>query len=279
MTKDAAKRSVRTFYEVVKAKQRKLLKAMSPLYARIRQQARYIVSRFPQPAFYRDFARSVSISRKIFQTDPLLQTLFAFVSKYLDEDLGHGQDHAIKVAIDAGALMLIEGIHHGYSETFAVQRAGIVQSAGLLHDIKRKMKNHAMEGAIYARQILQSYSYEKSDIEDISQAIRNHEAFQPEMRIDTLDGALVSDCLYDADKFRWGPDNFMDTVWDMVSYYNLPLSDFLARYPRSMEKIASIKRTFRTGTGQMYGPEFIDIGIAIGKELLKYIQAEFACED
>lgn len=266
------------FLPTLKGQAEKASEIMSPVYARIRQQARRIVSRFPQPAFYRDFAAPVSISRKILQSDPLLQTLFAFVSEYLDEDFGHGQEHAVKVAVDAGALMLIEGSRRGYSESFTARRVGVVQSAGLLHDIKRKMKNHAAEGAAYARQLLQFYAYEKADTEDICQAIRNHEAFQPAVHIDTVDGALVSDCLYDADKFRWGPDNFVDTVWDMVSYANLPLPDFLERYPKSMEKIASIKLTFRTHTGQMYGPEFIDIGTAIGKELLAYIQAEFAHE-
>jgi hypothetical protein len=251
-------------------------KAMPPVYARMCQRARQIVSRFPQPAFYRDFWPLQEISRSFFRTNPVLKSLYAFVSEHLEDDFGHGLDHAVKVTVDAGVLMLIEGRRFGYSHAYTEQRVIIVQSAGLLHDIKRKMKHHAAEGAEYARRTLRSYPYAPDEIEDICQAIRNHEAFQPRSNFNTLEGALVADCLYDADKFRWGPDNFSHTVWDMVSFFNLPLSEFLCRYPGAMDGLLKIRQTFRTQTGKAYGPEFIDLGIAIGKELLEVIQAEFA---
>jgi hypothetical protein len=47
-------------------------------------------------------------------------------------------------------------------------------------------------------------------------------------------------------------------------------------YPQGMEKIKSIKTTFRTSTGQKYGPQFIDLGLAIGEELFDVIKSEFA---
>lgn len=250
-------------------------KAMSPLYARMRLRARQIVSRFPQPAFYRDFSSFQDISRSFFHTNPILRSLYAFVADHLEDDFGHGLDHAVKVTVDAGVLMLIEGRRSGYSRAYTEQRVVIVQSAGLLHDIKRKMKHHAVEGADYARKALRAYPYAPDEIEDICQAIRNHEAFQPPVGINSVEGALVADCLYDADKFRWGPDNFTNTVWDMVSFYNPPLSDFIRRYPQALDGLAKIKHTFRTETGKAYGPEFIDMGIAIGEELLGVIRAEF----
>jgi len=250
--------------------------SMPPVYARMRQRARQIVSRFPQPAFYKDFSPLHDISRSFFHTNPVLRNLYAFVAEHLDDDFGHGLDHAVKVTVDAGVLMLIEGNRFGYSRAYTEQRVIIVQSAGLLHDIKRKMKHHAAEGADYARRMLKSFPYSPDEIEDICQAIRNHEAFQPRIHIDTLEGALVSDCLYDADKFRWGPDNFAHTIWDMVSFFNTPLSEFLKHYPQGMEGLTRIKQTFRTQTGKVYGPEFIDLGIAIGEELLNVLQTEFA---
>ena len=251
-------------------------KAMSPVYVRMRQRARQIVSRFPQPAFYRDFSSLIDISKNFFRTNPVLRSLYAFVAEHLEDDFGHGLDHAVKVTVDAGVLMMIEGGRCGYSSAFTEQRVIIVQSAGLLHDFKRKMKHHAVEGAEYARKTLRSYPYAPDEIEDICQVIRNHEAFQPPVSINTLEGGLVADCLYDADKFRWGPDNFTHTVWDMVSFFDPPLSEFLSRYPKGMEGLSKIKRTFRTQTGKAYGPEFIDMGIAIGEELLDVIQSEFA---
>ena len=85
----------------------------------------------------------------------------------------------------------------------------------------------------------------------------------------------LSDCLYDAEKFRWGPDNFTDTVWDMVAVHNPPLSDFIKYYPRGMRGIEKIKTTFRTATGKIYGPQFIELGITIGNMLYRTILDEF----
>jgi hypothetical protein len=42
-----------------------------------------------------------------------------------------------------------------------------------------------------------------------------------------------------------------------------------------MESLLKIKNTFRSDTGKKYGPQFIDIGIAIGEKLLKVIKAEY----
>ncbi len=250
---------------------------MMPIYARIRQRARQIVSDFPAPDFYKDFSRAVELSRQLLDTDPVLTKLLVFVEDHLEDDFGHGLEHAIKVAVDAGTLMLVESEFIGYPEQFARRSVLIVQSAGLLHDIKRKQKNHSIKGAAYAKKILKQYPFAHEEIEDIWKAIHNHEAFKAETAaINTRRGALVSDCLYDADKFRWGPDNFADTVWEMVLFRNPPLAKFVDHYPKGLEGIAKIKSTFRTKTGQQYGPQFIDIGLAIGEELLAVIKTEFA---
>jgi hypothetical protein len=145
----------------------------------------------------------------------------------------------------------------------------------LLHDIQRKQKNHAEQGASRARTVLAAYPLACDEIEDVCIAIRNHEAFKDTVSVNTREGALVSDCLYDADKFRWGPDNFTDTLWDMVAYTRPLLSDFLRHYPSGMESLARIKSTFRTAAGRIYGPGFIDLGIAIGEELYRVIRTEF----
>jgi hypothetical protein len=62
----------------------------------------------------------------------------------------------------------------------------------------------------------------------------------------------------------------------MVSYFNPPLTKFMDGYPRGMEKIESIKTTFRTATGKKFGPQFIDLGLAIGEELFDVIKTEFS---
>lgn len=247
-----------------------------PIYARIRKRARQIVSRFPSPVFYNDFSREIESSRHYFDTDPVITRLKSYVARHIEDDFGHGIQHSIKVALDAGTLMIIEGCLEGYSDDFTRRRVCIVQCAGLLHDIKRKHKNHATQGAVFAGKILKDYQFTPDEVNNICNAIHNHEAFKSNVAINTPEGELVSDCLYDADKFRWGPDNFTDTVWDMVLFYNPPLSTFLNRYPKGMESLAKIKNTFRTNTGKKYGPQFIDIGLAIGNELFDVIKTEFA---
>ena len=247
------------------------------IYDKIRNRARQIVSHFPSPEFYTAFSVANDFSRNFFATDLIVIKLRSFISENIKDNLGHGIDHANKVSIDAGTLLIIEGNLAGYSEEFIVRRLLLVQCAGLLHDIKRAHKNHAEAGAIFAKEVLKEYSsIEQDEVEDISKAIRNHEAFRKTVEMKTSEGVLISDCLYDADKFRWGPDNFTHTVWDMVSLVNLPLKEFIALYPNGIEGLVKIRNTFRTSTGKKYGPQFIDTGLAIGKELNRVIKTEFA---
>lgn len=249
---------------------------MEIIYARIRQRARQIVSQYPSPDFYKDHSLANELSLKYLETNPFTEKLRSFVDEQLEDDLGHGIEHALKVAIDAGALMIIENKLAEHSDNFINQRVSIVQCAGLLHDIQRRHEDHAVKGADYARQVLKVFPFKSHEIDDICRAIRNHEAFKKTLKASTFEGALVSDCLYDADKFRWGPDNFTDTVWAMVSFFNIPVAQFVDLYPEGMEKLAKIKHTFRTNTGKKYGPQFIDLGLAIGEELFDVIQTEFA---
>jgi len=249
---------------------------MKLIYAHIRKRALQIVSRYPSPDFYQDHLLSNELSRQYFETNPFTVQLRGFVAGQLKDDFGHGLEHAVKVAMDAGALMIIENNLAGSSNDFINRRVIIVQCAALLHDIKRNGENHAVNGAAYAKKVLRKYPFEPEEIEDICLAIRNHEAFKNTVKANTLEGSLVSDCLYDADKFRWGPDNFSDTVWTMASFFKIPVVKFMELYPGGMKKIAKIKHTFRTGTGKKYGPQFIDIGLAIGEELFDVINTEFA---
>ncbi len=248
---------------------------MDPVYVLIRKRAREIISRHPTPDFYKKCHCANTFSIKKFESDPIIVKLSAFVAHQLDDDFGHGLEHAIKVSQDAGALMRIEGNAAGYPQQKLNRLIRIVHSAGLLHDIKRKQKGHAEKGALYAENAIKEYPFSPAEQKDICRAIRYHEAFKKRDSILNLDGALVSDCLYDGDKFRWGPDNFADTIWDMVTYYKTPLSKFISYYPQGMEGLLRIKETFRTSTGKQYGPQIIDIGMSIGEELFKVINTEF----
>ncbi len=245
-------------------------------YAQLRERACRIAARFPADDFYRDEAGAVGASRRIFETEPLVVRLRKQVTARLEDDFGHGLLHATKVALDAGALTHIEGRAAGGTGAYLARRICTAHCAGLLHDIRRKQSNHAEQGADLAAGLLAEYPLGADEIQDICLAIRNHEAFKPTVGINTREGALVSDCLYDADKFRWGPDNFTDTLWAMVAFRRPSVRDFLRHYPAGMESLSRIRSTFRTPTGRIYGPRFIDAGIAIGEELYRVICSEFS---
>jgi hypothetical protein len=248
---------------------------MENIYPQIRLRAQKIAAGFPPPDFYGDFAWANDLSWQCFETDFVIAELREYVSENLEDDFGHGVEHAVKVALDAGALMAIEGKQSGYTDDLLRRRITVVQCAGLLHDIRRKEKDHAVKGAEAAGEILKAYPQLTDAVADITGAISNHEAFKSQIELKTPEGALVSDCLYDADKFRWGPDNFTDTVWIMLSFSNRPLLKFIERYPRGIASLVKIKTTFRTPTGKIYGPRFIDLGLAIGDAVLEVIKTEF----
>ena len=246
------------------------------LYTQLRGRAREIAARLPAVDFYRKEAAAVDVSRGLFETAPLVLQLRRKVAAGLEDDFGHGELHATQVALDAGALTHIEGRAAGYAGDYLARRISIVHCAGLLHDVLRKQSNHAEQGATHAVRLLAEHPLSTDEIEDIRIAIRNHEAFKTGVSVNTREGALVSDCLYDADKFRWGPDNFTDTLWAMVAFRRPTLRDFIKGYPAGMDGLVRIRSTFRTPTGRIYGPQFIDAGIAIGEELYRVIQNEFS---
>lgn len=248
---------------------------MNPVYTRIRDKARQIVSRYPQPAFYSDFKKEFQLSTEFYDENKLVVRLRKEVARQIDEDFGHGNKHIKKVAIDAGVLVMIED-KNPESATALIERHLLqAQFAGVLHDIVRKEKNHAVMGAKEAARILKAYPLSEAELKNICVAIRNHEAFVSLEKTESADSELISNCLYDADKFRWGPDNFTDTVWDMVSTVDPPLSVFMRHYPKGMAFLGKVRHTFRSKTGKKYGPQFIDMGIAIGDELYDFIKTEF----
>ncbi|MFO7817441.1 MAG: hypothetical protein ACQES5_06470 [Thermodesulfobacteriota bacterium] len=215
--------------------------------------------------FYEVFTREISRSREIFFNNPLLSRLREDILPFIQTGYSHGIEHCKTVSIEAGALILIEG------EYFQLQQKKrlslIAQCAGLLHDICRLEADHAQKGAVLSRNILQDYPLKQSEIEAIAFAVQNHEAFGPPLKPPSEEAALVSDCLYDADKFRWGPDNFNTTLWEICDFNEWDMCRLIQIFPRGLKKIDQIKETFRTQTGQLHGPGFINCGLQVGKEI------------
>lgn len=243
-------------------------------YKLARELAGEIAATFEAPRFYSDLSREQSVSLERLRTDPvLLETRRIAISR--DEHYGHGLRHVEKVATDAGTIVQLETASRGDSAERTERALLLVQLAALLHDIKRRVPEHAHRSAEAAAGILADFPIDARERDWVVGSIRNHEAFIEPTPLDSPEGQLLSDALYDADKFRWGPDNFTDTLWEMISPEDVPMSALLAHFPKGMEGVEKIAGTFRSATGRKYGPEFIDIGIEIGHRLYEELMNRF----
>lgn len=234
-----------------------------PLYKKLRETAKAVADTLPQPAFYQKHALLIRQVDKTLGTHALIRKCRSVLDDYQLE-CAHGLCHCETVARDAGALIHIEAQARGMRETDTVHLSLIAEIAGLLHDIKRREDDHAVRGSIEADKILAGIGMVKKDRTYIADAIRNHEAFKT--TFDSIDehAKMVSDALYDADKFRWGPENFTTTLWLIVDDHQTTPEILHKTFREKMKGIEKIKETFRTDTGRQYGPEFIDQGLAIG---------------
>jgi hypothetical protein len=213
------------------------------------------------PAFYRDKARQITESRDRLERSDQVR----FARDLIRERggaFGHGFLHAERVAVEAGAIV--------YSELgFGVESdrlAGVVLVAGYLHDLRRDEKDHPEKAAGEVREIFRDRIDERL-LDMVVFAIRGHEAFKERLLVDDAEFMLCADALYDADKFRWGPDNFTETLWNMAESMKIGISAVMGHYEKGIKGIIRIKDTFRTETGRKYGPGFIDAGLKIGEEL------------
>ena len=236
------------------------------LYRRLQETAHRVARGLPQPLFYSTQQEAVRRSAETLKTHALILSCHASLDA-AQLECAHGLCHCEAVARDAGAIVLIEGGNRGMDESKVHPLVIAAIIAGLLHDIKRREPDHAVRGSLAAEKILKTLSVDERSRSFIAYAIRNHEAFKAVCDLDDRDGCMVSDALYDADKFRWVPENFTETLWTMVNDHRTPPETLYKSFREKMNGIEMIKKTFRTGTGKQYGPEFIDQGLTIGNAI------------
>ena len=222
------------------------------------------------PVFYEHFAPELAHSREMFFDHPLIQRCREDALPFLHDAYGHGIEHSKNVAIEAGALILTETA--GWDVLLSRHLLLLSQIAGLLHDTCRLEPKHALEGAALSRKILQDYPLSDRDKDMVALAIANHEAFASHEQAVDPAADLLSNALYDGDKFRWGPDNFVTTLWEICDYEEWPLEQVVERFPQGLEFIQAISETFRTPTGRIYGPEFISCGLDMGQRLYRHMK-------
>jgi len=241
------------------------------LFREMMLQSCRIAEGYDEPRYNRDCVSEIARSKSIFNGDATVLACRKRVWDELDVDFGHGRIHSGMVCIDSGALVLVEAGKMGLDNEEAGRSAAIVQCAGLFHDIKRKMPGHAELGAAEADRRLVGTGVTDRERSHIVQAIANHEAFTRVLPVGDNLGQLISDALYDGDKFRWGPDNFTRTLWCMTDYMNASIDEIVRKFPAGMEGIQKIRDTFRTGAGKEYGPEIIDLGLRIGERVYEML--------
>ncbi len=251
---------------------------MKDIYEEMIAASCVIAASFPQPTFYMSCREPLNLSRSLYDQDPQVTKCRTLILSQLKDDLGHGVDHSEKVALEAGALAYIEGARLSREESLRREACLLAQTAGLLHDLRRGEKEHAKASASAASRILEESSLFPGKGRHIVQAIANHEAFVEPKSIDSPLGQVISDALYDADKFRWGPDNFTHTLWQMLRSSRAPIAPLIRKFPEGMEGISWIKDTFRTETGKIHGPDFIELGLKIGEKIYQYLQERFSEE-
>ena len=217
------------------------------------------------PLFYREQKVPIDESYRLFENNSMVATCIEILTATANIS-GHGLVHARKVAVDTGAIILIEDRSSGEGENLT-RLVSLAHIAGILHDIKRSSKDHARLGAEAAGNILTRFDLTDTERAAVVGSIRNHEAFQPATSLINPDAQLLSDALYDADKFRWGPDNFTEMLWDIVTTRDVSMHTLLSYFPSGLQSLEKIRDTFRTATGQKYGPGFIDLGLKIGDTL------------
>lgn len=235
----------------------------SSIYQRLREKAFRTAERIGPPSFYTAHRGELESSASSFRDNSVLHACRAHIDEARLHP-AHGLSHCEKVAIEAGAIVLAEraGEHAGTEELMSCAHL-----AGLLHDITRSGKDHSVTGSIEAGRILEDFGIRKKEKRYVTAAIRNHEAFREVLMSEDESARLVSDALYDADKFRWGPDNFTTTLWLMIKASGTSARTLYNTFQEKMAGIRRIKETFRSATGRRYGPEFIDFGIEIGNEI------------
>ncbi len=248
---------------------------MKDIYEELMEVCWVIAASYPTPRFYTSCAEGLDISRAIFEADKRVLRCRERIRQELPDHLGHGIAHAEKVAVEAGALVWIEGVRQSLEDPTRREAGMLAQLAGLLHDLRRGEKNHAQGSALAAGKIIAEFCLPPGEEESIIGAIVNHEAFVEPTPIPSIVGQLISNALYDADKFRWGPDNFTVTLWQMLRSSEAPIERLVRRFPKGMQGIARIRDTFRTDTGKMYGPEFIDLGLRMGEQIYEFLKRRF----
>ncbi len=243
---------------------------MNKALSEFKREARKIAISLGTPDFHRACAADYDHSHEHFFDHPIIFRLREDVIPFLYDDYGHGIEHSKNVAIDAGAIALAES--RSLDKDLVRRMVLLAQISGLLHDICRLDLDHARHSAETSRRVLAAYDLSDEERDIVACAIASHETPGPVAPFGDPIRQLVSDSLYDADAFRWGPDHFVTALWEICDYQEWPMSAIIGRFPAAMERAMAKASGFRTVTGRTYGPELMERGGVIGRRMHKLLR-------
>lgn len=237
---------------------------MDPRIIDLKRRARDLAACRPQPAFILDCAEEISHASGLFFDHPMMLRLQADALGFLNEACGLGVEHAKRVAIDAAALVLAEP--SGLSPDERRRVALLAEMAGLLHDALRYEDDHADKGADLCLRILRGYALSPEERLWIAQAVALHEIDLPLAEGGAEASRLLTGAVHDADRFRYGPDIFATTLWELCECDEWPLEDLARTFPEGALRAAACLKGFRTEQGRRYGPALIAEGLSLAKD-------------
>lgn len=235
----------------------------------LKRRAKDLAASRPASAFSRDLAEELAHAKDFFFDNPLVLRLQGDALGYLDEACGIGVEHAKKVAVDAAAIVLAEP--SGLDPEERRRLAVLAQLAGLLHDALRHEEDHADRGADLSLRILRGYPLSDEERRWISQAVAAHDSPKPPALEGPEAAILLAGALYDADKFRFGPDIFATTLWELCECDEWSLEQIAERFAEGPRLAREFAGTFRTREGRRYGPQLLAEGLSLAEELQRMI--------
>ncbi len=230
--------------------------------------SRTIIANAPSD-FHRALADEIVYSRESFFDHPLIIDLQDDVLPFLYEDPGHGVEHSKKVAIDASALVLKEGVNR-FSSASLRNMAFIAQIAGLLHNVCRQDKRQTDKCSDLALILLREKSLTNMDRTIIFDAIAFNEADTEDFS-DAPEAVLVRHALHDADMLRWGYDPLSTSLWELYGTSFVSFKEVEAALDTSVERNTANMDAFLTPTARQFGADLLHFGIHAAQELKKHV--------
>lgn len=230
-----------------------------------RRRARQIAAELETPGFQVEAANALLRADETFFDEPIILRLREDMIPLIYDDHGLGIEHAKRVSIDAGAIVLVEAVRDADKDR-ARRLSLLAMLAGLLHDTERLEPDEGRRAADVARAVLADYPLTDTEREIVAAAIAAHPALiAPD--IADPDMALVAAALYDADVFRWGPDFFVTALWELCDYDEMENAQALDCLDTAPNAVAARRGTFRTAVGQRHGPQLLDIGLDLARRI------------